>query len=192
MAIFHFNVRIVSRGKGGSITAAAAYNSGEKLRDNFDGKIHNRSYRQDVIYKEILLPLEAPHEFFNRQMLLNAINSSERRKDAQMARIIKIALPNELSLDKHIALTKEFISDNFINVGMCADIAIHAGLLDKSKKPVSIEAVHERTNNPHAHIIIPFRTVGKNGFHRTKVQNRYMNKILYLIKWRIEWARLLN
>jgi ATP-dependent exoDNAse (exonuclease V) alpha subunit len=192
MAIFHLNVRIVSRGKGGSITATAAYNSGEKLRDNYTGKIHNRSYRQDVIYKEILLPLEAPHELLDRQTLLNALNASERRKDAQMARIIKIALPNELSLNEHIALTKEFVFDNFVSIGMCADIAIHAGLLDKSRKPASIEAVHERIDNPHAHIIIPFRMIDKNGFHRTKVQSRYMNKPSYLVKWRKEWARLQN
>ena len=99
MASYHLNAGIVSRGNGGSITAVAAYISGEKLRDNYDGKIHDRSYRQDVAYKEILLPFAAPQEFLDRQTLLDALNVSERRSDSQMARTIKIALPNELSLD---------------------------------------------------------------------------------------------
>lgn len=192
MASYHLNASIVSRGAGRSVTSAAAYISGEKLRDNYDGKVHDRSYRQDVIYKEILLPFEAPREFLDRQTLLDALNVSERRSNSQMARIIKIALPNELSFDEHIALAKEFVLENFINIGMCADIAIHEGLLDKSRKPISIEAVYERKDNPHAHIILPFRMVDKNGFHKTKIQSRYMNNPSYLVLWRKEWARLQN
>ena len=79
-----------------------------------------------------------------------------------------------------------------LKIRMCADIAIHAGVLNKSRKPASIKAVNERKDNPHAHIIIPFRMVGKDGFHRTKIEGRYMNKREYLMIWRKEWARLQN
>lgn len=192
MASYHLSTGIISRGDGGSVTAADAYISGEKLRDNYDGKIHDRSYRQDVAYKEILLPPTAPREFLDRQTMLDTLNISERRRDSQMARTVKIALPKELSLEEQIALTKEFVFGNFINLGMCADIAVHEGALDKSRKPPSIEAVYERKDNPHAHIIIPFRTVGDNGFHQTKTQNRYLNSPHYLILWRKDWARLQN
>ena len=89
-------------------------------------------------------------------------------------------------------MTKEFVLENFINASMCADIAIHEGLLDESRKPISIEAVHERKNNPHAHIILPFRPIDKTGFHRTKTQTRYMNSPSFLVLWRKEWARLQN
>lgn len=192
MACYHLNAGIISRGNGRSIVAAVAYISGEKLRDIYDGKIHDRSYRQDVVYKEILLPPIVPHEFLDRQAWLDALNLSERRCDAQMARSIKIALPNELSFEEQIALTKEFVSENFIKQGICADMAIHCGLLDPNRKPAGIEAVQERRDNPHAHIILPFRTVGEDGFHRTKTQGRYMNNPTYLNLWRKEWARLQN
>lgn len=192
MASYHLNAKIVSRGDGGSVTAVAAYISGEKLRDRYDGKIHDRSYRKDVMYKEILLPPMAPHELLNRQTLLDELNASEGRSDSQMARSIKIALPNELSFDEQIALAKEFVLENFINIGMCADIGVHRGLLEKSKKPISIEAVYEHQDNPHAHLLIPFRTVGKDGFHETKTQTRYMNNSQYLVIWRKEWERLQN
>ena len=59
MACFHLNASVISRGHGRSVTAASAYISGEKLRDAYEGRIHDRSYRQDVVYKEILLPPEA-------------------------------------------------------------------------------------------------------------------------------------
>ena len=114
MAMYHLTSGIVSRGKGNSIAERFAYNSGEKLRDNYTGKICDRSYRQDVIFKEIILPLEAPHDFFDRQTLLDAVNISERRKDSQMARVIEMALPVELSLKEQIALVREFIFENFI------------------------------------------------------------------------------
>ncbi|MCL2721946.1 MAG: MobA/MobL family protein [Treponema sp.] len=192
MAIYHFNVGIISRGNSDSITGASAYISGEKLRDNFTNKIYNYSKRQDVIFKEILLPQKAPSEFHDRQAFLNALNISEKRKDSQLARTIKNALPNELPLDVSIALLKEFLHDIFISVGLCADIAIHKGRFDENRKPNNIEAVHERLDNPHAHIIIPFRPVDGNGFCRIKTQTRYMNKRTFLKKLREDWARLLN
>lgn len=192
MACYHFNMSVVSRGKGNSIVAAVAYTSGEKLRDSYDGKTHDRSYRQDVVYKEILLPPQAPHKFLDRQTWLDALNISERRYDAQMARSIKIALPNELTFEEQIALTKEFILENFTRYALCADMAIHQGLLTSNGKPASIEAVQERKDNPHAHIILPFRTVGEDGFHRTKTQGRFRNHPSYLNQLRKEWARLQN
>lgn len=189
---YHLNADVVSRGHGSSIVAAFAYVNGEKLRDSYNGKIYDRSYRQDVIHKEIILPPEAPREFLDRQTLLDALNASESRQDSQMARLIKVALPNELSFDEQVALINEFVMDNFININLCANIAIHEGVFDISRKPASIKAVHERKNNPHGHIIIPFRSVVEKGFHKTKTQTRYMNKTAYLIFLRKEWARLQN
>lgn len=109
-----------------------------------------------------------------------------------MARSIKIALPNELSFEDQIALVKEFVSENFTRYGLCADIAIHRGAFDPDRKPVSLEAVQERYDNPHAHIILPFRVVDGNGFQRTKTQGRFMNHPSYLNRLREGWARLQN
>jgi hypothetical protein len=196
MDYYHFNANIISRGDGGSVAAAAAYISGEKIRDAYDGKIHDRSYRQDITHKEILLPFEAPRELLDRQTLFDELNASEKWDTAQMARIITIALSitllSELSFEKYVALVNEFISENFISAGLCADVAFHKGLLDKSRKPKGIESVHERKENPHAHLIVPFRPIDKHGFHRTKTQTRYMNNRAFLIFLRKDWARLQN
>lgn len=192
MACFHLNASVISRGHGKSVTAALAYISGEKLRDMYDGLIYDRSYRQDVVYKEILLPPEAPSELLDRQTLLDTLNYAERRKDAQLARSIHLTLPDELSLPEQIALVKEFVQINFIKYGLCADIAIHQGTLDEGRKPIGIEPVGERKDNRHAHIIVPFRSVDERGFCSTKQQSRFMNNPSYLSIWRKSWADLQN
>lgn len=154
--------------------------------------IHDRSYRQDVVYKEILLPSEAPSELLDRQTLLDALNYAERRKDAQLARSIHLALPDELSLPEQIALVREFVQVNFTRYGLSADVAIHQGKLDEKRKPRSIEPVTERKDNRHVHIIIPFRSVNEHGFCSTKQNNRFMNDPAYLVIWRKSWAELQN
>lgn len=41
MAIYHCSIKIISRGKGKSAVAAAAYWAGQKITDEFDGEIHD-------------------------------------------------------------------------------------------------------------------------------------------------------
>ena len=56
MAIFHHCIRIVSRGKGKSAIAAAAYRAGEKIKNEYDGIIHDYTRKGGVVHTEILLP----------------------------------------------------------------------------------------------------------------------------------------
>jgi len=190
MAIYSFNVSPVSRGDGRPLAAAMAYRSGEKLYDSYYGKTYDYSRRHDVLHKEILLPHNAPREFLDRQTFANAINNLERRHDSQTAREIKIALPNELSLDDWIALSREFVLENFVKLGMGADLVIHEGILDEHKKPASIEAVHERQNNPHAHILLTTRMIDENGLGTHK--SREWNSKSYIWLWRKAWADAQN
>ena len=48
MAIFHHSIKIVSRGKGKSAVAAAAYRAGEKITNEYDGKIHDYTRKGGV------------------------------------------------------------------------------------------------------------------------------------------------
>lgn len=162
------------------------------MHDAYEGRIHDRSYRQDVVHKEILLPPKAPVELSDRQLLLDALNQAEKRSDAQTARLIELALPNELSLSEQAALVREFVEVNFTRYGLCADIGIHQGPLNEDRKPTSIEPVGERKDNRHTHIIVPFRGLDERGFCRTKQQTRFMNNPSYLIAWRKSWADLQN
>ncbi|HGE2852161.1 TPA: MobA/MobL family protein, partial [Salmonella enterica subsp. enterica serovar Dublin] len=46
MAIYHFSVQMISRGKGQSAIASAAYRSGEKLYD--ERSEQSKYYKRDV------------------------------------------------------------------------------------------------------------------------------------------------
>ena len=60
IAIYHCSIKIVSRGKGKSAVAAAAYRAGEKLTNEWDGLTHDYTRKGGVIHSEIMLPTHAP------------------------------------------------------------------------------------------------------------------------------------
>ena len=53
---------------------------------------------------------------------------------------------------------REYVNDNFVSVGMCADIAVH----DKSD------------GNPHAHIMLTMRPLNENGEWGAKSKKEYI------------------
>ena len=65
IAIYHCNIGIVSRGKGKSAVAAAAYRSGEKITNEWDGMTHDYTRKRGVVHTEILLPPH-PHRIIQR------------------------------------------------------------------------------------------------------------------------------
>jgi len=125
MAIYHCSIKIISRGKGKSAVAAAAYRSGETLTNEYDGITHDYTRKGGIAYTEILLPDNAPREYADRNVLWNAVEKAEKAKNAQLAREIEIALPHELTREQGISLVREYVKKQFVNAGMCADFAIH-------------------------------------------------------------------
>ncbi|MDE7245049.1 MAG: MobA/MobL family protein, partial [Oscillospiraceae bacterium] len=125
MAIFHCSIQIIKRSIGRSAVAAAAYRSGEKLTNEWDGLTHDYTHKGGIVHKEIMLPAHAPPEFTDREILWNSVEEIEKSSDAQLARDIEVALPVELSPAEQLALVRDFVKDNFVDAGMCADFAIH-------------------------------------------------------------------
>ncbi len=173
IAIYHFNVKIVSRGKGASAVAKAAYISGEKIKNEYDGVIHDYRRKREIVHKEILLPDNAPPHFKNRSVLWNAVEKFETRKNSQTARHIDAALPVEISRAEQIDLVRHFCQQCFISKGMCVDLAIH----DKGD------------GNPHVHILLTTRNISEQGF---TTKNRSWNDKSLLIEWRKLWADWCN
>ncbi len=146
-AIYHCSIQIISRSRGRSAVAAAAYRSGEKLTNHWDGLTHDYTRKGGVIHTEILLPLRAPPEYTDRSTLWNAVEQVEKNSKAQLAREINVALPVELPREQQIELIREYCRDNFVSAGMCADFAIH----------------DTDGSNPHAHIMLTMRPFKDNG-----------------------------
>ena len=107
---FHFLVNIISRGKGKSAVASAAYISGEKIKNEWDGVTHDYTKKQGVISKEIFLPDHAPEEYKDRKTLWNSVELFEKNSNAQLARNFIISLPKELSIEENKKVIEEFFA----------------------------------------------------------------------------------
>ena len=158
MAIYHCTIKIISRGKGMSAVGASAYRSGEILKNEYDGVTHDFTRKRGIAHTEILLPPHALPDFTDRSTLWNAVEKIEKSKNSQLAREIEVALPVELDREKQIQLVREYVQENFVSVGMCADIAVH----DK------------KTGNPHAHIMLTMRPLEQSGEWGAKSKKEYI------------------
>ena len=158
IAICHISIKIISRGKGKSAVAAAAYRAGERIINEYDGHIHDYTKKHGVAHTEIMLPDHAPREYCDRATLWNAVEAIEKNCNAQLAREFEIGLPVELSAEENLRLVREYVQRNFVGVGMCADICIH----DKND------------GNPHAHIMLTMRPIEPGGSWGAKSKKEYM------------------
>ncbi|OLR65340.1 MobQ family relaxase [Peptoniphilus porci] len=158
---FHFSVNIISRGKGKSAVASAAYISGEKIKNEWDGVTHDYTKKQGVISKEIFLPDHAPKEYKDRKTLWNSVELFEKNSNAQLARNFIISLPKELNIEENKKMIEEYIKTNFVKEGMIVDLAIH----DESR---------EGNQNIHAHIMTIVRPINEDGTWGQKSKKEYI------------------
>ena len=158
MAIYHMQAKVVSRGSGRSAVAASAYMSCSRMYNDYDGIQHDYTRKQGLIYQEVMLPPMAPLEWNDREQLWNAVEETEKTKDSRLAREFVVALPVELDKDSNISLLQNFIQKNFVDMGMCADFAIH----------------DTDGHNPHAHILLTVRPLNENGTWQYKTEKEYL------------------
>ena len=157
LAIFHCQIKIISRGKGKTATSAAAYRSGTKIVDDEFGETHDYTRKGGVAFSEILLCANSPSTYSDRQTLWNEVQKIEKQKNAQLCREVEVALPIEFSRDEQIEVVREYIKKNFTDKGMIADWSLH----DKSD------------GNPHAHILLTMRPLKPNGEWGAKRKDSY-------------------
>ena len=67
-------------------------------------------------------------------------------------------MPKELDREKQIELVRNYVKENFVDVGMCANIAIH----DKNDR------------NPHAHILLTMRPLNEDKTWGAKSKKEYI------------------
>ena len=158
MAIYHLEAKVVSRGAGRSAVAASAYLSCSRLYNDYDGIQHDYTKKQGLVWQEVFLPEYAPQEWKDREQLWNAVEEVETAKDSRLAREFVVALPIELSREEQIELLQEFIREQFVSDGMCADAAIH----------------DTDGHNPHAHILLTVRPLDERGKWQYKTEKEYL------------------
>ena len=158
IAIYHMSAKVISRGAGRSAVAASAYLSCSRMYNDYDGIQHDYTRKHGLTYQEVLLPSMAPPEWKDREQLWNAVEQAEKTKDSRLAREFVVALPIELPRESQITFLRDFIQKNFVNLGMCADFAIH----------------DTDGHNPHAHILLTVRPMEADGSWQYKTQKEYL------------------
>lgn len=168
---------MISRSQGRSATAAIAYRVAERIEDRRTGLTFDYAKRGGVDHTETLAPDHAPDWVFDRSELWNRVEEAETRKNSQVAREVRVALPAELTHAQRVELVRDFAQEQFVGRGMIADIALHAPGRDGDDR------------NHHAHILLTTREIGPEGF---TTKNRDWNKVELLEGWREAWARDAN
>ena len=181
MAIYHCSVQVIGRNAGRSSVAAAAYRAGEDLVNEYDGIEHDYTKKNWVEFTEIILPDNAPSEYYDRSTLWNAVELSEKSKDAQLCREFELALPVELSRKQQIAVAEQFAREKLVSQGMIADIAIHNPPvmndrhqpIDKDGNPTK-DISKMQFINPHTHIMVTMRPMDEKGKWLPKSKTEYL------------------
>lgn len=173
MAIYHLNVKNISRGDGRSVVAAAAYRAGEVLTNDAEEKLSDFAGRRDVITSGIRLPAGAPDWMADRTTLWNAVELAEKRHDARLAKEIEFALPRELSRTAWFTVAHA-MADAYTAQGFVADFAIH----DDGTQ-----------HNPHVHILLTTRVITPEGFG-PKIRSADGRQ--FISEARLTWERIAN
>jgi hypothetical protein len=203
VAIFHYTIgQRVSRGGGQSSLRSAAYLSRERYRDERTGWTHDftpksptmeasdhiarvgrhaEGSRQEVLFLGLYAPANAPdwcRGAENIERFWNAAEMAEKRKDAQIAERVIIALPKELTLEQSRWALQDHIRE-FTRQGRVVQVAIHSPENDQR----------------NLHMQISLRAVDESGFKAEKAreqQERYLYRSQYVEHLRENWARVAN
>lgn len=179
MAIFHLSVKTIGRSSGRSSTAAAAYRSGEKIRCERTGLVHDYTRKKGVEYTEIFTPDNSPEWSLDRSTLWNCAEQYEKRKNSTVAREFEVAIPNELDKEQRKELIKNFCAELVDRHSMAVDAAIHAPDRKGDER------------NYHAHILCSTRRLNSTGFTE-KTRELDVKTSGEVEHWRERWKEVVN
>ena len=164
VAIQFARARYISRSSGGSAVRSAAYNAREAITADRTGTLFYFKHRDAPEHHEVLLPEGADSRFADSAVLWNAAEAAEKRKDAQVAREIVLALPAnaELTTEDRIELARSFAQQHFVAKGLAVQLDVHA--------PHEGDSESERANW-HAHLLITTRRIEGERFAAKKARD---------------------
>lgn len=158
MAIYHNEVKIITRGTGRSACAASAYLSCSVIYNDYDGIQHDYTHKGGLVWEQVFLPPMAPEAWHDKEQLWNAVEAAEQSKESRLAREHIVALPLELDKEQWVSILTDYIQTQFVDEGMCVHVAIH----------------DTDGHNPHAHIMTTVRPLNPDGTWQNKTEKEYL------------------
>jgi len=168
MAIAFARARYVSRSSGGNAVRSAAYNARAEIAAPATSQVFYFKHRGDLEHHQVLLPEGADPILSESAILWNAAEAAEKRKDAQVARELVLALPNnaDVSLEDQVELARSFAIEHFVSKGVAVQLDVHAPHADPGEE----QSVGEGANW-HAHLLVTTRRVEGAGFEDRKARD---------------------
>lgn len=165
MRVFELSteVKAISRKKGRSATAAAAYRACCVIECEREERVHDYSRKRGLEVAGIVLPDGAPAWARDRAKLWNAAELAERngkrgknagafKADAQTAREFFFSFPVELSAAGRLSVARSIARHVADAYGLAADFAIHEPGRDGDER------------NYHCHVLATTRRLTAKGF----------------------------
>jgi hypothetical protein len=183
LAIYHFQMKTLSRSSGRSATAAAAYRAGQKIEDERTGQTYDYSKRSGVLLAEVILPDGGQ---VDRSQLWNVAEAAEKRCNSVVAREFVVALPHELNLEQQTDLVRGYAQGVSERTGWAVDVAIHAPGKEGDLR------------NTHAHLLCTTRTIERDpagcpvAGSKTRGWDIRSSGSVLLRSERSEWERCVN
>jgi len=156
-----FDVSIVQRSENMSAVNSSAYLSASKLFCEYDQEHKDYRYKQnELFHEEVMLPVNAPPEYADREKLWNSAEAVETQWNSQLARKMRFALPREVPNDQWVEMVRQYCQEQFVSRGMCVDFAIH------DPKPPC--------HNPHVHLLLTMRSLDEESRWMPKCKKEYV------------------
>jgi MobA/MobL family len=177
---YHFSAKVISRSRGQSAVAAAAYRIRSRLEDERYGKTHDYSKHEGLEFVWHSAPKNAPTLAHDIGQVWNAIEREEKRSNSTLAREYVVAFPCQLSAEQREWMLKDFVREELTRKGLIVTAAIHAPSKDGDER------------NYHAHIMFSDRPIDENGFSKNKDRSftDYKSRVDTLEHGKEKWAAL--
>lgn len=151
MAIYYSRLSLISRSRGHSAVAAAAYRAGIRLHDERTDLGYDYSKRKGVLSSKMCAPGGALWAL-DLASVWNRAEQAEVRRNARTGRELVVALPAELTEEQNHRLAHEIAQDLVDRYGVAVLVAVH--------RPDA----HGDDRNVHCHLLMSTRVVGSDGF----------------------------
>jgi hypothetical protein len=183
VAIYHYQLKTISRSTGRTATASIAYRAGERIYDQRTGLTFDYSKRSGVILAEVFTP---GGRKVDRETLWNAAELAEKRCNSVVAREIVLAIPHELNQAQQIQLVADYATGLSQRTGWAVDMAIHEPGREGDMR------------NVHAHLQCTTRSIQINpaGYpvmgYKTRNWDQRASGSELIRSERSEWERCVN
>ena len=152
MAIYHANIRILTRSQNHSAVAGAAYRCGTSLLDERTGTTHDFSHKKGVLSATMAVPADAPPWARDIAAVWNRAEAAETRLNSRVGRDLVVALPHELPEPERLALAHRIADFLVERYTVAVLVALHAPDPGGDAR------------NFHAHLMMSTRMLGPEGF----------------------------